>query len=459
MKVLKFELKNFKLLDDISVDTNGMSVMVTGPNETGKSSILDAIFDLLSNGDLPPNPIKIGEDNASITVEVGEERTQYIIKRTFTEAKKEGYLTIETPDGAKYGKPVEHLEKLFGTISFDMEGLLNAKNNKEMIKKLKEFLCIDTTILDSERKEFYDARTLVNKEVLTLQALVKDPKDVPALTKDLQELENKRATQAPIKIEINELEARIKNGEEYISKREKLISTSESDLGNCERVIKDTEISIVELKTEMEAIAQKIANKEAEITKQKSLIDQTVSYINTIKEEKKKGENQMQELRDALKEKTGSIENEEVLTIKISNIEAELKAEDENNIYIKKLEAKNRESLELTDKIKEIDKKISDLYVAASTEELQITSEEILYKNLPLDRKQINTASLAKLALKLVMKSNPKLRSVRFDASFMDNKTFRETMTDIEAEGFQSFVEMVDKEGQELQIIVKESLI
>lgn len=455
MKVLKVKIENYKLLEEIELDLSGRSIIVTGPNEVGKSSLIDSIFDVLSNGDMPPKPIRDGEDNGLIQIEVGDEEsgTKYIVQKSFTRANEKGYLTISTPDGAKYSKPVEHLHKLFGTISFDIEKLLNAKNEKEMFKMLKDFLNIDTVDLDAEYKKIFEERAFLNKEVSTLQQFIKEfaPGYIENKTEELAKLKLKAQELEPKKLELAKVQSSIIKGNDFINNNAEIIqninisiNSNNATVQRNQELIADYEKKIIELKE---------ANNK--ITKENLVHAENLKKETKIKEDatlllKKYNEEKDQLVADTNTESDASL---------MIAIEKDIQEYNTSIETAKTVETKSTEAKAKTKKLDEIKAKISDLFKAASTDEITITEDEILYKGLPLNKKQINTASLARLALQLAMKSNSKLQSVRFDASFMDNKTFHETMNEIRKAGFQAFVEMVDKEGQDLQIVVEEDIL
>lgn len=447
MKIIKISIKNFKSLTDVEVELNGKSIIVLGPNNAGKSSFIDAAFDILQNGSMPTRPIKVGEDHAEIAVEVGEPgNIKYIVKKSFTPKKQEGYLSITTPDGASYSSPVEHLKKLFGTISFDMDGLLASKNEAEMAKKLKLFLGIDTTISDAKADEAYKERTIVNREIKAIEPLVKEKVSIEDLEKRKVELQEEVKQREPKKVEMRELEQRIGKGEIFISTTETSIRIYNNEVSNINVAIDKAKKEIEELQNVIKAHEANEIDIKARLLIEKNNLAEAKPLLEQVKEKKKTIVTEL--------ENTASSE------VFLANVEKEIEEAEKNNKLFEELETKKKKSQELTDTYTAELKKSADIYKASSTEDVQFTEDGgILYKGLPLDRKQINTAGLAELALSLVLKSKSALQSVRFDASFMDNKTFAECAQKIEDAGFQAFVEMVDKDGEELEIQVKESLI
>ena len=53
MKIMKVNLKNFKVLEDFEQDLNGSSILLVGDNGIGKSTVLQGIKIALGSKDIP----------------------------------------------------------------------------------------------------------------------------------------------------------------------------------------------------------------------------------------------------------------------------------------------------------------------------------------------------------------------------------------------------------------------
>jgi len=167
-RILQFTCENFKRLKAVNISPGPNSVIITGPNEQGKSSILDAVQAALAGKDSLkdiPEPVRKGQSKAEIKIDLGE----YIIIRTFT--LKDTYLKVTNREGASYKNPQTILDDLFNKSVIDPSVFLTQDNEKQL-NILKSILKTDVAIdkLEEKRKVKFDERTLENKEVQSLQA-------------------------------------------------------------------------------------------------------------------------------------------------------------------------------------------------------------------------------------------------------------------------------------------------
>ena len=73
MQIVSLTAENFKRLRAVLIEPKGGLVQVTGRNAQGKSSVLDAIAAALLGKDAcPSDPIRHGEQSATIKLDLGE---------------------------------------------------------------------------------------------------------------------------------------------------------------------------------------------------------------------------------------------------------------------------------------------------------------------------------------------------------------------------------------------------
>src|SRR5690349_11343820 len=130
MKVIQLSAENFKRISAIDITPEGTLITLGGKNGAGKSSVLDAIAVALGGASLvPEEPIRQGESEGTVTVDLGE----FIVTRKFTrevvrDLESEGgtqygptrsTLVIKNREGLKYPSPQAMLDKLLGRLTFD----------------------------------------------------------------------------------------------------------------------------------------------------------------------------------------------------------------------------------------------------------------------------------------------------------------------------------------------------
>ena len=116
MKIIRLEAQNILNIKAIEIQADGKSVILSGKNEVGKSSILDTIMMTLT-GKMVERPIKDGETRAEVTVDLGD----YKVKRVWTEAGNRLEITSTTKEGAivHYSSPQALINGILGQLAFD----------------------------------------------------------------------------------------------------------------------------------------------------------------------------------------------------------------------------------------------------------------------------------------------------------------------------------------------------
>lgn len=185
MKIVSLAAENFKRLIAVEITPTGNMVQITGKNGAGKTSVLDALWVTLAGaGVAQPVPIRTGETNARIRLDLGE----IIVTRTFR--KTEGgaattAITVENADGARFPSPQRMLDDLLGSLSFDPLAFARMAP-KDQFNELRRFVPdVDFDALDTKNRLDYAERMTVNrrwKEVEARAAAITVPlNDLPGL--------------------------------------------------------------------------------------------------------------------------------------------------------------------------------------------------------------------------------------------------------------------------------------
>ncbi len=133
------------------------------PRDIAMSSI-DAIWYALGGKEaLPSRPIRDGKEQASVTLNLG----RFVVERRFTE--KGSYLAVRSPDGAVYPSPQSLLDELLGELTFDPLAFAR-QDRKAQREMLLRAMGVSVDDLDARRKELYDERALVGREVRNAKA-------------------------------------------------------------------------------------------------------------------------------------------------------------------------------------------------------------------------------------------------------------------------------------------------
>lgn len=223
-RITRLEAENFKRLRAVEINPDDHTVIISGRNAQGKSSVLDAIQAALAGKKGVKElvePIRQGESKARVVLELDDLR----VERKWTPSGSQ--LVVGPKDGtAKFNSPQAILDKLIGALSFDplefaqadpktqVEKLIDAVGARDELDKLAE-----------ERREVYEQRTVVNRDVKRLSAELEAARrdvpstyvggqrmDVAALSLELEaalEVERAREDWQRIEDDIKVLEGRI----------------------------------------------------------------------------------------------------------------------------------------------------------------------------------------------------------------------------------------------------------
>ncbi len=95
MRILELRAENFARLRAIEIRPDGHLVQITGANDEGKSSTLNAIWACLKGRSAaPPVPIRKGCEQATLRVSLGRDSVEMTVTRTFRH-DKHGDLTTD----------------------------------------------------------------------------------------------------------------------------------------------------------------------------------------------------------------------------------------------------------------------------------------------------------------------------------------------------------------------------
>jgi uncharacterized protein YhaN len=173
--LLDLTVQNFRRLRfaHITVDEGGRLIYITGKNEAGKSSVLDAIASLVHGGrEIPAEPVNDQAAEGEKSFIRGKFSNDFTVERRFTENGT--YLTVLSRDGGSYKQA--KLNEWVGGISGDpihlwnlpaprlLKVLLTLTDAPDAVEKLAAF--------DERQKQLHDSRTPF---LSTIQAAQRTP--------------------------------------------------------------------------------------------------------------------------------------------------------------------------------------------------------------------------------------------------------------------------------------------
>lgn len=169
MRIIELQVDNIKGIRTATVRPDGDVVVISGRNGQGKSSILDGMLLAIAGGKaskLVEQPIRKGEDRASVRVDLGD----FTVTRTWRDGST-SVLDVRNKDGMSVPSQQKFLDGLNGALWFDPLAFaaMKAADQRSMLLDLIT-LPFDPQEMREAKKALYDERTIANREAKALTA-------------------------------------------------------------------------------------------------------------------------------------------------------------------------------------------------------------------------------------------------------------------------------------------------
>lgn len=399
-KVKKISVSNLKAVSALTADFNGCTAIVTGGNNKGKSSFLKSLPERL-RGVKPAMILKEGEKEgfAEWELTTGE-------KFMWNFDGKKEKLTFVSERNIK-SSVTKDLSYYYFPPVFDVDEFLNAapKKQKETLQKLTG---IDFTEIDLVYKSAYEERTWANKRLAEEKAkLVILGPDAKTEITPVEELEKELAG---------------------IDAHNQTFHIREDLLKQKSVLVEENEREIFLLKEKIKAIEKKNSALNSEILELDVWLD----------EEENKPKTNAAELKERIAE------------IKMGNKEVEenLKAIEQKN-FTEKLA---KEAEDCDKEVKRIEQEKLDVIKNASMPDgFGFSDDGITYNGFAFTKEQLSSSGLYIAALKLAAIGLGEVKTLHFDASFLDKQSLLEIEQWANENDLQLLIERPDFEGGEIE--------
>lgn len=398
MRILKLTANNFLNLRAIELSPNGESLILSGKNGAGKTSILRAIEAALGGSrKSPQDPIRHGQERAEIVVQTDK----WIARRIYT-AKGER-LEVTTPEGATFKSPQSLLDAVLGDVSFDPLAFktMDPAKQRAIILQLAQ---LDFSGLDAERKAAYDERAAQSKHTKTLLARLEALPEIQA------SLPKKPLSSADL---LAALEFYNKEASDYEAACKRKLSLDQT-LSHLEADIDGLEAQLIEKRDQRDGVKQSLAaieippndfaEKREVVRAQLADLDQTNAAIH---------------------------EREKRVELETTMAEAKQKAEEAEET-IRSLDA------EKTKRLAE---------ATYPLEGISLSEDGVLFNGVLLD--QLSDGEAIRVSVAVAMALNPTLRVILIrNGSLLDEEGKRALLAMAEAQDYQVWMEEVDSSGR-----------
>lgn len=387
-KIISFRAENFKKLSVVEITPDGNVITLTGENGAGKSSILDAIQSTVEGGkSVPAEPIRRGEDAGQITVKFGS----LTVVRRFTPSGST--LRVTDDGGRKFNTPQAILDEFIGNLAFDPLAFSRLRA-AEQWEQLRELVGLDFKQIDADRTKAYDDRTVINREILRLQTLLKE---IPPSVDDAADAE---VSTAAVLAEISK--ATQHNAE---------INSAEDTKKNLKATADMALVAVNKTQSEIERMTKQLA-------------DEKTVWFNAHEAWKSAVDKFVSPARADITEL-----NSKLVSLDSANAQARLKYD--RNKMLASVKTEQNKSEGLTDELVRLDaekrQRIADAKFPLS--ELSFNGEVITYRNIPFS--QVSDGEKLRVSVAVGMALNPKLRVIFVrDGSLLD-KSGLQTIADL----------------------------
>lgn len=408
-RLVEIRAENVKKLKAVAVKVDGKPLFkVSGKNEQGKSSLLDAVmFGIAGKDAFPGEPIRKGEETAEVFLDFCD------LKLTRKIWRKDGggfdhSVTLEFADGKRPKEKQHVLDALRGSPIADDPiefAKLKPKERYDMLKALVPNFDFESKA--EERLELFEERTQVGRDLEKAKGAA-DSINVPPGAPD-------------VPLDVTELATRLREASELNATIDKRAARRE------------------QVQDEIEAMRDRVDLLRAEIAKLEGEIEVKVVML---------------EQADPLPEKVDTAEIEKLIADadRINNVVRQAASKKAHAEQAKLLKARYDE---LSEQIKAIDeeKKAAIESAKLPVDGLEFGEKDIMLDGLPFD--QASTARKIRVSTALLMALKPQLRVLLVrEGSLLDVDARKALEDDAKANDFVVLMECVGEEAGPAGVVI-----
>jgi energy-coupling factor transporter ATP-binding protein EcfA2 len=415
VKILGIRAENVKRLQlvELKLDPDGHVVIIRGANGQGKTSLIDAVMYALGGKEVHPEKvIRRGADKASVVLDLGE----LVVERRWT-SDEESHLVVRSAAGGKYPSPQTMLDKLFDSLSFDPLAFMRMPK-KEREEVLRAQVGLDFGGIDAKRKEHFEDRTAVNRDIKALESRLAVLPEAPAALPEIGSLEDLLAEQEM-------LQAAQKDNDQV--RRDHQVALDKA--ARAAAVRREAAEIVAEAERRLAQAKEQLERRDAELQAANAEVDAIGATVRQLVDPDLSG------VRDRIR--------------MVQSFTAQAAKFAERNVLQKQLAEKSAASEALTQAIANLDAEKERLLAETKFPVVGLSfnlNGSVTFKGLPLE--QASGAEQLRLSVAIGIALNPRLRVLLLrDASLLDAASLQ-LVHDMAAEAdMQVLMEVVGAEG------------
>jgi len=423
VNIKRFGIVNFKGVEAIDVAAAGRNVYVMGNNAVGKTSVLDAIWALLTGNDVPNEPISKGKNAAKITAEFDGWTAQMDFKRKTAKDKIKRELTVFNKDGVKVDSPRALIDSLAGkSVAFSIDKFF-ALSDKVRAEYLADAIGLgnDYRNLHSQYNDAFDFRRVKNAELKRYDAQI-EPFNVADCNLPV----------ADVSTLANQLAVAVSSANTYAqaqATRNALVAEKDKIVAEVERL----QSEVLRLNGQLHTNSQRLNAADAwfQTPANQPVNAETITAL------------------EASINDIDAIRSRRDHAVMQQTIQAEA-------------EVSRDEIVKVETEMKEMQSAIGHLLserLAIPDMTFDVETNRLFLNGLPFESNQINRAEQVRIGLKIAAKilKPDGIRVVRFDGSIMDYSNLEQVQIWASEANVQLFVELVERDAEGLTIQIGET--
>jgi len=430
-RILEFSAENFKRLKFVTFKPKGRITTLSGKNDQGKSSVLDAVMYAFGGAKAAPEmPMRKGASKMEVKLDLGT----LIARRTGTK------LEVTPAKGEKaWNTPQRMLDSIYEELAFNPQefALMDAESQAEALHKVAG---VDEELkrLDKLNDEDYKARTPINLEAKRLAAeitgmvvqdgLPKEKIDDTAILTKIQEVD-------AINLKARQVDQEKRDAEAGSGQLDRLAQAAASTATAAHERLE-------ELQRQVEQQREKVVQDDLNADRIRKQADDAVAAAALMPQG---------EFADVMA-LTKELQQAQLVNREIDkrNRRAELEAQKTT---------KERESRDITRRMeeREEEKRLAIVNAALPLPGLTVDGHQVLYNGIPV--KQLGEARQILLGVAIGIARDPKLRLALIPhGEALDEDALAELAQMAEEKDFYVWMAKVDSSGK-LGIVIEDGMI